>query len=142
MARLSATFGPPGPGRTLAVAYAIFALAAGARSISQIAGDLGDAPPLSYLLSALAAAIYLVAAATIGRPEPSRLRIARIACIVELAGVLAVGTYGLIDPDALAAGTVWGGFGSGYGYLPLVLPMLGLLRIHAATPEAGAADSP
>ncbi len=117
---------PPGPGRTLAVAYAVFALAAGARSIAQIATRFSEAP-LPYLLSAVAACLYVLAALTVGSPDPSRIRIARIVCTVELAGVLCVGMLGLIDPGALPDATVWSGSGRDYGFLPLVLPVLGLV---------------
>jgi len=44
----------------------------------------------------------------------------------ELVGVLAVGAWSLADKAAFPDATVWSGFGSGYGYVPLVLPMIGL----------------
>ena len=129
---------PPGAGRTLAVAYAVFALAAGARSIAQIATDFSLAP-VPYLLSAFAACVYLVLALTIGRPEPERQRIAFIACLIELAGVLAVGTISLIHPAAFPDQTVWSEFGSGYVFLPLVLPCLGLTWLSRARKAPAAA---
>ena len=127
---------PPGPGRTLAVAYAVFALAAGARSIAQVATRFGEAP-LPYLLSAFAACVYLVLALTIGRPEPERQRVALAACLIELAGVIAVGIVSFTDPFAFPDETVWSEFGSGYLFLPLFLPCLGLAwlsRARAAAP--------
>jgi len=127
---------PPGPGRTLAVAYAVFALAAGARSIAQVATRFGEAP-LPYLLSAFAACVYLVLALTIGRPEPERQRVALATCLIELAGVIAVGIVSFTDPFAFPDETVWSEFGSGYLFLPLLLPCLGLAwlsRARAAAP--------
>jgi hypothetical protein len=116
--------GRPGAGRTLAAAYAVFAVAAGARSAVQIADRFGDAP-VAYSLSALAAGIYLVLALSINRPE--RHRVATAACLAELGGVVAVGLIGLLDESALGGDeTVWSGFGEGYVWLPLLLPVLGL----------------
>ena len=88
-----------GPGRLLAAIYALFALAAGARSVVQIATEF-DAAPLAYSLSALAAVVYLVIALTISSERPERRRIARAGCAFELAGVLVVGTASLLDPGA------------------------------------------
>lgn len=121
------TFGPAGPGRTLAVVYAIFALAAGARSIAQIASGF-SAALLPYALSALAALVYCVASATVNGPRP---RLARAALTLELLGVLAVGTASLIDPTAFPDQTVWSGYGAGYLFLPLLLPILGLTYLRS-----------
>jgi hypothetical protein len=49
---------------------------------------------------------------------------------VELAGVLAVGTASVIDRTAFPDATVWSGYGQGYGFVPLVLPVLGLLWLR------------
>ena len=48
------------------------------------------------------------------------------ACSVELAGVLAIGTLSLLRPEDFPRATVWSGYGSGYGFVPLVLPVIGL----------------
>ena len=112
-----------GPGRVLVGVYAFFALAAGARSGVQIATRFTEAP-LAYLLSALAAVIYLVAAVGLARSA----RAAVLACLgIELAGVLVVGTLSLLMPSAFPDETVWSAYGLGYGFVPLVLPVLGLL---------------
>jgi hypothetical protein len=123
-----------GPGRVLIVVYAIFALSAGARAGVQIATKFSEAPG-AYLLSALAAAIYLVATIGLARGGVGGRRLALICCSVELAGVLAVGTASLVATSAFPDDTVWSGFGRGYGFVPLVLPILGLywLRRTAAT---------
>jgi hypothetical protein len=90
---------------------------------------------VAYLLSALAAAIYLVATVALARDAR---RVAVVACAVELAGVLTVGTLSLADPAAFPDATVWSDFGGGYGLVPLVLPLLGLfwLRRSAVAPTA------
>jgi hypothetical protein len=126
-----------GPGRVLVGLYALFALAAGARAGVQIATKFHQAP-LAYLLSAVAAVIYLVATVGFVRGGVGGRRLATVCCSIELAGVLAVGTASLVDPAAFPHATVWSGFGRGYGFVPLVLPVLGLLwlRSLAAPPTA------
>ena len=85
---------------------------------------------MAYLLSALAALIYLVATIGLVRGGPTGRRAAVIACSVELAGVLVVGTLSLVDRAAFPDATVWSVFGKGYGFVPLVLPVLGLLWLR------------
>lgn len=117
-----------GPGRVLVFLYGLFALAAGARAGVQLATKF-DQAPLAYLLSAVAAVIYLVA--MIGFIRGWR-RLAIGCLLVELAGVLTVGTLSLIDPAAFPHATVWSGYGRGYAFIPLGLPVLGLLWLRAA----------
>ncbi len=118
-----------GPGRVLVAVYAIFALSATARAGVQIATKFGHAP-VAYALSAVAAVVYIVATATLAAGGPAARRVAVLSCSVELAGVLAVGTWSLADPASFPDATVWSGYGSGYGYVPLVLPVLGLLWLR------------
>ena len=108
-----------GPGRILVAVYAVFALAATARAGVQIATRFDEAP-VAYLLSAFAAVVYIVATIALARSGPAARRVALVACSVELIGVVVVGT------DE----TVWSGFGRGYGFVPLVLPVLGLLWLR------------
>jgi len=114
-----------GPGRVLIAVYGIFALSAGARATVQIATKFSDAP-LAYLLSAFAAAVYLVATVALIRGGPVYRRVALVACSVELVGVLAIGLLTLFDQGDFPDDTVWSDFGRGYGFVPLVLPVLGL----------------
>jgi hypothetical protein len=118
-----------GPGRVLVAVYAFFALAAGARAGWQIATRFSQAPT-AYLLSLLAAALYLVAAVGLARGGPTARRVTLACCAVELAGVLIVGTASLLAPGAFPRATVWSGFGVGYAFVPLVLPVLGLLWLR------------
>lgn len=120
-----------GPGRVLTAVYAVFALAASARAGLQLATKYSDAP-IAYLLSALAAAVYVVA--TIALLRDRRL-IATSAVVVELVGVIVVGTLSYADSSAFPDQTVWSGYGSGYGYVPLVLPVLGLLWLRRSARE-------
>jgi hypothetical protein len=115
-----------GPGRLLVAIYALFALSASARAGVQIATKFSHAP-VAYLLSASAAAIYILATVTLIVGSPTARRIAVVSCSIELVGVLAVGTWSLADPATFPDATVWSGYGSGYGFVPLVLPVFGLL---------------
>ena len=119
-----------GPGRLLVLVYGLFALAAGARALVQIATKFSDAP-VAYLLSAFAAVVYLLA--TIGLVRSPRL--ALVSCSIELVGVLVVGTISLAVPDEFPDATVWSGYGEGYGFVPLILPVLGLLWLRRAAKE-------
>lgn len=114
-----------GPGRLLIAVYLLFAIAATSRAGLQIATRFDEAP-LAYLLSALAAVIYIVATVGLARGGRAGRLIALVCCTVELVGVLAVGVLSLVDPALFPDDTVWSRFGSGYGYIPLVLPVLGL----------------
>lgn len=111
-----------GPGRALVAVYGVFALAAGARAAVQIATRFQEAP-LAYSLSAFAAAVYIVLTVALARGNRT---LALVACGVELAGVLIVGTLSMADPEAFPRATVWSGYGSGYLFIPFVLPILGL----------------
>jgi hypothetical protein len=111
-----------GPGRVLVAIYGVFALAASARAGVQIATKFADAP-LAYTLSALAAIVYVVATVALAR---GARRVALAACGFELLGVLTVGTLSVVDAAAFPDATVWSDYGQGYGYVPLVLPVVGL----------------
>ncbi|MGH8827100.1 MAG: hypothetical protein ACRDVZ_05735 [Jiangellaceae bacterium] len=118
-----------GPGRLLVAVYAVFAISASARAGVQIATKFHEAP-VAYLLSALAAAIYIVATVALARSSRTSHRVAVIACSIELIGVLVVGTITALDPGDFPDDTVWSLFGRGYGFVPLVLPILGLLWLR------------
>jgi hypothetical protein len=114
-----------GFGRVLVAVYGLFALAATARSAVQLATKFHQAP-LAYLLSAFAGVVYIVATVSLGRGTIASRRVATVAISIELTGVLVVGTASELFPTAFPDATVWTGFGSGYGFVPLVLPFVGL----------------
>ena len=109
--------------------YALFALAAGARAGVQIATRFHEAP-VAYLLSAFAAVVYLVAAIGLARGGAVARRVALVSCTTELVGVLVIGTVSVLAPTAFPDDTVWSVYGIGYGFVPLVLPVLGLLWLR------------
>ena len=113
-----------GFGRLLVVIYAIFAIAATSRSVIQLTTRFDEAP-IAYLLSALAAVVYIVAAIALGLGERGK-NVATAAITFELIGVLVVGTLSLIESSWFPRATVWSGFGIGYALIPLILPIVGL----------------
>jgi hypothetical protein len=118
-----------GPGRLLVAIYGLFALSACARAGVQIATKFTNAP-VAYLLSAFAGAVYILATVTLTIGSPTARRIAVLSCSIELVGVLVVGTWSLADPASFPDATVWSSYGSGYGFVPLVLPVFGLLWLR------------
>ena len=118
-----------GIGRVLIAVYGILALAAIGRSTYQIITKFDEAP-LAYSLSALAAVVYVIATVALVARGAVWFRIAVIAIGFELAGVLVVGTLSLLDPALFPDDTVWSLFGRGYAFIPLVLPVLGLLWLR------------
>jgi hypothetical protein len=122
-----------GAGRVLVAVYGIFALAATARAGVQLLTKF-DQAPLAYLLSALAALVYIVATITLARGTRASRRLALVAIIIELVGVIFVGTLSVVDPQAFPRATVWSVYGIGYGFVPLVLPILGLTWLWRTRP--------
>lgn len=128
-----------GPGRVLVAVYGVFALSASARASVQIATKFHEAP-LAYVLSALAAVVYIVATVALARSSTLSRRVAFAAVGFELLGVLAVGTASLLDRAAFPDATVWSGYGQGYGYVPLVLPFVGLFWLWRTSRREPVAD--
>jgi cytochrome bd-type quinol oxidase subunit 2 len=118
-----------GPGRILIAVYGVFALAATARAGVQIATKFSDAP-IAYLLSAVAAIIYCAATFALAKATKVSRKVATTAIVIELIGVLAIGAFSYAVPDDFPDATVWSHFGQGYGFVPVVLPVLGLLWLR------------
>lgn len=120
-------------GRVLVFCYGIFAVAATGRSLLQLGTHAGRAP-LAYSLSLLAAVIYLVATSCLLLGGRIAWAVAGAACTIELLGVLSIGALSYAAPELFPDRTVWSHFGQGYGYLPLVLPIAGLLWLRHTRP--------
>ena len=114
-----------GPGKLIAVLYGVFTLSAGARAGYQLVRKFDEAP-LAILLSLLSAVIYAVAAVALARSGELARRVALVTISAELAGVLGVGALSLVAPHLFPLASVWSHFGQGYGFIPLVLPVVGL----------------
>lgn len=124
-----------GPGRVLITVYGIFTVAAGARSAVQLTTRFDEAP-FAYVLSAMAAIIYLLATIALAVSTPGSRQVASVSCCIELIGVVTVGTYSLLDPELFPDQTVWSVYGQGYAFVPLVLPIIGLLWLRRSTARA------
>lgn len=116
-----------GPGRILIAIYGIFAISATARATYQLIFEFEQAP-IAYTLSAVAAIVYLIATVLLARPKLRRH--ARYAIYFELLGVLLVGSLSLTVPALFNHPSVWSGFGIGYGFVPLVLPVIGIFWLR------------
>jgi hypothetical protein len=123
-----------GVGRVLVVVYGVLALAAGGRSVFQIL-DHFDTAPVAYTLSALSAAVYIVATVALVIRHGVWYRVAWITIGFEFVGVIVIGSLSLFWPAALGLSTVdpfgqdstvWSVYGAGYLFVPLVLPVLGM----------------
>lgn len=138
-----------GPRQVALAACAVCALAGTGRSAWQLATHPHRAL-LAYTLSAVAAVIYLGGLLLLAGADRS-VRARRIAvawCGLAFGGVLCTGTLALLSPGRFPDATVWSGYGSGYGYLPLILPVFAtvwLYGIRTDRPEpipSGSSGSP
>ncbi|WP_243063703.1 hypothetical protein [Humibacter sp. RRB41] len=138
-----------GVGRVLVAVYGILALAATGRSVFQIIDHFSLAP-VAFVLSAFSALIYIVATIALIAPGRVWYRVAWTTISIELAGVLVVGTITTFAPGLFGAGvgdpfgdnsTVWSTYGAGYLFIPLVLPVLGMLWLSRHKPASVAETS-
>ena len=123
-----------GLGRVLIAVYAVLALAASGRSFYQLVAKFNEAP-LAYSLSAVAAVVYILATVALIAPGRTWFFIARLTIGFELAGVLIVGLLSVLVPSLFAHPSVWSYFGAGYLFIPLVMPVLGLLWLARNSDE-------
>ena len=115
-----------GVGRLLIAVYAVFALSATARASYQLFREFDEAP-VAYTLSLVSALTYILVTLALTKKGDKWARIARITVWFELFGVIAVGIASFAIPSLFNHPSVWSGFGIGYGFLPLALPVLGLV---------------
>lgn len=123
-----------GFGRLVIVVYGVFSLSAGVRSLYQLATEFSLAP-LAIALSTVSALIYVLATVALARTGARWHRIASLAVGVEAVGVVAVGLLSVAAPQLFPKASVWSHFGAGYGYVPLVLPFVGLLWLWLTRPS-------
>ncbi len=133
-----------GPGRALVTVYGILALAACARGGYEVAVKFDEAP-LAYSLALFAGVVYAVATFALAT---NRRWLAWPAVLVEMAGVLVVGTLSLVAPELFQRASVWSWYGLEYLLVPLVLPFLGVAwlrrsgREPASLPGTGPDEGP
>jgi len=130
-----------GPGRALITVYAILAVAATARAMFELATKFSQAP-VPNQLSTFAAVVYCVITVALVKDTPSWRRIAFVGMVVELVGVLVVGTWSLVHPETFqntvtgkGVHSVWYWYGLDYLFVPLVLPVLGLNFLRRTRPH-------
>ena len=122
-----------GPGRVLIFVYGVFAVSATARASVQLIRDASEAP-VAYSLSAVSALVYIVATVAMAHNGRRMRRLAWGAVTFELIGVITVGILSLTHPEMFQHASVWSKFGSGYGYVPAVLPILGVFWMWRSSP--------
>lgn len=128
-------------GRVLITIYSILAVAATLRATYQIIAKFEGAP-LAYSLSLISGIVYILATVALIRREGIWRRIAWAALTFEFAGVLIIGTLSLTAPEWFAHDSVWSRFGSGYVFIPLVLPVLGMIWLLNQRPTSPQSVSP
>lgn len=119
-----------GPGLLLVWLYGVMVVGAVSRSAYQMSTEFGRAP-LAYSLSGAAALVYAFITYSLVRGGETARKAALVCCVAELAGVLAVGTWTLVRPEAFPDATVWSEFGMGYLFIPVILPVTGMLWLRA-----------
>lgn len=122
-----------GAGRLLVAVYALFAVAATSRATYQILTKFNEAPT-AYVLSAVAAAVYLVATIALAQTGATARRVALTAVVTELVGVLVIGTITATSAVDFPHDTVWSVYGRGYLFIPLFLPVIGLFYLRRTGP--------
>lgn len=131
-----------GFGRILVAVYAILAIAATARGSFQLL-DHGSEAPVAYALSLIAGIVYIIATLALAIGGPTWRTVAWVTVGFEAVGVLFVGISSLVAQGWFPDKTVWSNFGQGYGYIPLVLPLVGLYwlwRTRGANADVRDAD--
>ena len=118
-----------GPHKVLLALYALFTLAAGARAVVQLTTRYDDAP-VAYWLSLVADVTYALGWYAIRQASVGHTGFAGVMLWVELCGVLTVGILSLVEPDWFPEPSVWSEFGIGYGFVPAVLPIAGLVWLR------------
>lgn len=112
----------------LIVVYAILSVAALGRSGYQIATKFSEAP-VAYSLSAFSAAVYVVATVALIRSSRAWTIVGWVTLVIEFVGVLLVGTLSLMDSALFPHDTVWSVYGRGYLFIPLILPLVGMVYL-------------
>ncbi|MGW1638789.1 hypothetical protein [Streptomyces lavendulae] len=119
-----------GPGLLLVWLYGVMVVGAVSRSAYQISTEF-DRAPLAYALSGAAALAYAFITYSLVRGGEKARKAALVCCAAELAGVLAVGTWTLVRPESFPDATVWSDFGMGYLFIPVVLPVTGMIWLRS-----------
>jgi hypothetical protein len=127
-----------GPGMLLVWLYGVMVVGAVSRSAVQISTEFAHAP-LAYTLSAVAGVVYGFITYSLVRGGEFARKAARVCCAIELAGVLVVGTWTLVEPSAFPDRTVWSDYGIGYLFIPVILPVTAMYWLRKSARQGVAA---
>lgn len=122
-----------GAGRALIAVYGVFAISASARAAVQLIRNASEAP-LAYALSGFSALVYIVATIALAHNGRKMRIVAWASVVTEFLGVIVVGILSVTHPEMFQHDSVWSGFGRGYGFVPLVLPILGIWWLYRSSP--------
>ncbi|MFE0516716.1 hypothetical protein [Streptomyces sp. NPDC058964] len=111
-----------GPGMLLVWFYGVMVVGAVSRCRVAINTVLGRAPRAEALDAGGGGGFGVNTDSRGGGGETAR-KAALVCCAAELAGVLVVGTWTLVDPSAFPDATVWSDYGMGYVFIPVLLPL-------------------
>ncbi|MEU6402821.1 hypothetical protein [Streptomyces sp. NPDC046985] len=120
-----------GPGMLLVWFYGVMVVGAVSRSAYQIATEF-DRAPLAYALSGVAGLVYGFITYSLVRGGERARKAALACCAAELAGVLTVGTWTIVEPSAFPDATVWSQYGMGYLFIPVLLPLTAMRWLRGA----------
>ncbi len=118
-----------GIGRLLIAVYGVFALSATARAGYQLFRKFDEAP-IAYSLSLVSAVTYILVTISLARTAGFWQKAAKPLVVFELVGVFLVGTLSIVVPSLFKHPSVWSEYGIGYGFLPLILPILALFWLR------------
>ncbi|MHC5902953.1 hypothetical protein ACVNF4_03420 [Streptomyces sp. S6] len=124
-----------GPGMLLVWFYGVMVVGAVSRATYQIATEF-DRAPLAYSLSAVAGVVYGFITYSLVRGGEASRKAAQVCCAAELAGVLVVGTWTLVEPSAFPDATVWSDYGMEYVFIPVLLPLSALRWLRKAPDQS------
>jgi hypothetical protein len=91
-----------------------------------------DEAPFAYWLSLVAALTYVAVTLLLFSRGSGANSTARAIITFELVGVITVGVLSLVLPALFQHPTVWSLFGIGYAFIPLILPIVGLIALRSS----------
>lgn len=123
-----------GLGRIVLAVYWIFGLVTSAIAVVDLVNH-GQGALGPRFVSLLGGLVYLVAAAALTH-NGRRMRVVGWSCVVvELLGPIIVGLVGLGIPEVSGARSVWADFGADFWYLPIAIPVVGLVWLWWSDPR-------
>lgn len=123
-----------GLGRVVMAVFWIFGVWTTVQGIIDLV-HVGDGLLGSSIVAVLAGVVYLVAALGITHNGRRMRIIGWAAMLVSTIGPIVVGLLGLGLPELSRMRSPWGAFGAHYWFIPLVLPLIGLVWLWWSNPR-------